>query len=85
MKEKKPVTLILVRSVTYAQAVMRALRSAGVYGQVQRAPRSISDRGCGYAVAVRDPVAAMRALFATRLPTFRMYQTHDGVNYFPYR
>lgn len=44
--------LILCRSLTYAQRTARALEHAGIRCTVVRAPRLISDEGCGYCVKV---------------------------------
>jgi len=46
-------SLILCRSLTYAQRAARTLERAGVTATVRKAPQGASDRGCTYAVKVR--------------------------------
>ena len=50
---------ITFRSVTYAQRGERVLRRRGLECTMQRAPRSMSDRGCSYCLRLR-PVEALR-------------------------
>lgn len=52
---------ITFRSVTYAQRGERVLRRGGIDCALQRAPRSMSQRGCGYCLRLR-PEAALRAV-----------------------
>ena len=56
---------ITFRSVTYAQRGERVLRRRGLECTMQRAPRSISDRGCSYCLRVR-PAEALLAVEALR-------------------
>ena len=52
--------LITFRSITLAQRGERILRSANVPCQLQRTPRALSERGCGYCLrlqAVDAPIA----------------------------
>lgn len=44
--------LIMCRSLTYAQRAMRTLERAGATVSLVRAPKSISQTGCGYGVRV---------------------------------
>ena len=46
-------SLILCRSLTYAQRAARTLERAGVTATVRKAPQGASDRGCTYAVKLR--------------------------------
>lgn len=46
-------SLILCRSLTYAQRSARTLERAGITATVRKAPQGASDRGCTYAVKVR--------------------------------
>ena len=45
---------ITFRSVTYAQRGERVLRRRGIGCTMQRAPRTMSDRGCGYCLQLRS-------------------------------
>ena len=44
--------LITFRSVTYAQRGEAALRNAGIPCTLQRTPRFMEERGCGYSLGV---------------------------------
>jgi len=45
--------LILVRSITYAQRLERALERVGIRSQIGRAPMELTGgRGCAYAVRI---------------------------------
>lgn len=44
--------VLLARSITYGQRMQHILQRNGVRAQVYRAPRDISDTGCGYGVEV---------------------------------
>ena len=52
---------ITFRSVTVAQRGERALRSAGVDGTLQRTPRWMEERGCGYCLRLKPQDAARAA------------------------
>lgn len=45
--------LITFRSVTFAQKGEKALKKAGIDSRMQRTPRMLSERGCGYCLRVR--------------------------------
>lgn len=51
--------LITFRSVTFAQQGERILRKAGIAAVLQRTPRSLSQRGCGYCLRLRAADAPM--------------------------
>ena len=53
---------ITFRSVTYAQKGERILKEQRIRCILQRTPRWMEYRGCGYALEVRDPKAAVKAL-----------------------
>lgn len=46
--------LITFRSVTFAQRGERAMQKNGINCVLQRAPKTISQRGCGYCLRLRD-------------------------------
>ena len=72
--------LMIVRSVTYAQRVQRALSRAGIRCQILRAPRDLSDAGCAYAVRIRncDLAAALPVLHRERLDPIRIFVSQKG-------
>ena len=53
---------ITFRSVTYAQKGERLLKQKGILCYMQRTPRWMEEKGCGYAVEVRDPRQALEIL-----------------------
>ncbi len=56
--------LLLARSVTHAQQMLRVLDRAGIRTRVLRAGAELTGRGCGYTVEVpaRSYAAAIRRL-----------------------
>ena len=54
-------SLILCRSLTYAQRAAHTLERAGITATVRKAPQGASDRGCTYSVKLRTS-ALERAL-----------------------
>ena len=56
--------LLTFRSVTYAQSGERTLRKIGINCLLQRTPRDLTDRGCGYCLRIRgvDALAAVELL-----------------------
>ena len=44
--------LIMCPTLTWAQRAQRALERAGISGRVVKAPQSITESGCGYAVSL---------------------------------
>ena len=51
-------SLILCRSLTYAQRAAHTLERAGITSTVRKAPQGASDRGCTYAVKLRSSALA---------------------------
>ena len=49
-------SLILCRSLTYAQRAARTLERDGITATVRKAPQGASDRGCTYALKLRSSV-----------------------------
>ena len=66
------------RSVTYAQKGQRALEAAGLFCFLQRAPKWMNMRGCGYALEVRDPEKAAAILKEKKAPWIKVYGVKDG-------
>lgn len=46
--------LVTFRSVTFAQRGERAMQRHGIHCMLQRSPKAISQRGCGYCLRLRD-------------------------------
>ena len=63
-------SLILCRSLTYAQRAAKTLERAGVTATVRKAPQGASDRGCTYAVKLRSASLdrALQLLKETGIP-----------------
>ena len=56
---------ITFRSVTLAQKGERVLKQAEIFCSLQRTPKMLSERGCGYCLRVR-PYHGERAITALR-------------------
>jgi hypothetical protein len=70
---------ITFRSVTYAQRGERVLRQAGIACQLQRTPRWMEERGCGYSLGVKDIRSALDALQLRQVPFRKVYRRNaDG-------
>lgn len=73
--------LLIARSVTHAQRMETALRSAGVWGTILRAPTQINPKGCSYAVRIHATHmdAARDVLTAMKVPPIHIFaKTSDG-------
>lgn len=73
---------ITFRSVTYAQRAERILKDAGLRCTLQRAPRAMEERGCGYAVHLRyaDFSGALAMLRQAQVPMRKVYvRTAEGL------
>ena len=72
---------VTFRSVTFAQKAERVLKRSGVDCTIQRTPKELSQRGCGYCIRLR-PGQAMRAkqlLDAEKLDYGKVYAVRaDG-------
>ena len=74
---------ITFRSVTYAQRGETAMRKAGIWCTLGRAPRAMEERGCGYrlTLGIGDGPRAMAVLKEQRIPYRKIYaRTGDGWN-----
>lgn len=72
---------ITFRSVTYAQRGERVLRQGGVECMMQRTPKWMEQRGCGYCLRVRpgDALRALELLQKANAPYSKLYaQTDTG-------
>lgn len=69
------------RSVTYAQRGEKALVSSGIHCTLQRTPRWMEEKGCGYCLRLwtRDPAPAAEVLRRLGVPMRKVYrQEGDG-------
>lgn len=67
--------LITFRSVTFAQRAERALRSQRIESRLQRTPKYLTERGCGYCLRLQElqvPMA-MEILGREKLPYEKLY------------
>ncbi len=71
---------ITFRSVTPAQRAQRVLRDGGLTCTLQRTPRPMQDRGCGYCLRLRpwDTPAAVELLQKNNVPFSKVYATDNG-------
>ena len=69
---------ITFRSITYAQKGQRALAAAEIPCSLLRAPGWMEMRGCGYALTVKKPEAALEALRKAGAVWQRVYRTEQG-------
>lgn len=72
---------ITFRSVTHAQKGEKVLQKEGIRCSLQRTPRWMEEKGCGYSLRiwVRDPMQAVAALRTTGIALRKVYlQREDG-------
>lgn len=71
--------LITFRSVTYAQKAERLLKNAGILCALQRTPKELSNRGCGYCLRLqgREALKAAQLLQDAQLPYEKVYALTD--------
>lgn len=72
--------LITFRSVNFAQKGERKLKGAGIHCLLQRTPKELSERGCGYCLRLRsaDVQAALQILQENRLSYGKVYALSSG-------
>jgi len=74
--------LITFRSVTFAQRGEKVLRSRGIQCVMQRTPKKLTERGCGYCLRIRDADAfrAVELLHREKLSYEKVYAVSgDGI------
>ena len=71
----KNIWLITFRSVTFAQKGERQLKKAGITCTMQRTPKELSERGCGYCLRIpgRDAMAAVGLLKDNQISFGKVY------------
>ncbi len=72
---------ITFRSVTPAQRGQRVLTQAGITTTLQRTPRYMQDRGCGYCLRLRagDVPRAVELLRAAGIGFSKVYSGENGL------
>ena len=72
--------LITFRSITFAQKAERILRNTNVPCQLQRTPRVLSERGCGYCIRLQatDAPIAVELLRQEQLPFGKVYALEEN-------
>ena len=67
--------LVTFRSVTFAQKAEQVLKGAGIRCAMQRTPKELSKRGCGYCLRIRgaDVLAAVGLLQEKQAPYEKIY------------
>ena len=75
--------LITFRSITFAQKGERMLQKAGIGCSLQRTPKVLSERGCGYCLRVHreNAFAAVGVIKENGLPYGKVYK--PGENGYP--
>ena len=71
--------LITFRSVTFAQRAERVLRSGHISCKMQRTPKYLTERGCGYCLRLQemDVPAAVEMLRREKLAYEKLYALKD--------
>lgn len=71
--------LITFRSVTFAQRAERVLRGRKIPCMMQRTPKKLTERGCGYCLRLRetDAPAAVEILRREKLSYEKLYAVKE--------
>lgn len=72
--------LLVARSITHAQQMMRVLDRAGIRARVLRASAELTGRGCGYTleVSARSYPAAVRRLQDAQIRPVKVIRQSGG-------
>jgi len=72
--------LITFRSVTFAQKGERLLKNMGIDCSMQRTPKELSKRGCGYCLRLqaKDAMAAVELLQEHSVSYGKIYALTEG-------
>ena len=72
--------LITFRSVTFAQKGEGLLKRSGIECMLQRTPKELSERGCGYCLRLRakDAMDAVELLRENQLTFGKIYSLSDS-------
>ena len=73
-------TLIMFRSLTYAQRASRSLQRSGIPADITKAPQGTTDKGCTYCLRVADGKvnASLNALRRDGIEHGRILQLQEG-------
>lgn len=74
--------LITFRSVTYAQRAERVLRRENIFVQLQRTPKMLTSRGCGYCLRFKrnDALEVIGVLQSEQIAYGKLYEVRaDGI------
>ena len=71
---------ITFRSITFGQQGERLLRKNGIHTSLQRTPRWMEQKGCGYRLQLSPPevYAAVKLLRENRVDFRKVYQRTDN-------
>ena len=72
--------MITFRSVTYAQRAERILRNHRILSRIQRTPKYLTERGCGYCLRLRpeDTARAVALLRQGKLSFSKVYTSGEN-------
>ncbi len=71
--------LIMCKSLTHAQRCVRLLERRGIMAAVTKAPQSLSNRGCTYAISLKRKIEeAVQMLRKQELQTGKIYRKTNG-------
>ena len=72
--------LITFRSVTFAQRGEKVLHSRGIQCVMQRTPKKLTERGCGYCLRLHstDAMPAVEILRQEKLAYEKVYALNEG-------
>lgn len=73
-------TLIMFRSLTYAQRASRTLRRSGIPADITKAPQGTTDKGCTYCLRIADQrlYASLNALERDGIEHGRILHLSNG-------
>ena len=71
---------VTFRSITFAQRGERAVRQGGMDCVLQRTPRWMEERGCGYCIRIRpgDTQRVVQRLQSGGIPFSKVYARKEG-------
>lgn len=71
---------VTFRSITYAQRGQSLLKTNGVETALQRTPKRMQERGCGYGLKLKQEQAwmAVQLLQENRIPFVKVYVQRPG-------
>ena len=73
--------VILARSVTYAQRMQKLLGRAGIFSQIFRAPRELTDLGCAYILRLHTQTIrqTLELLYGEGLNPVKVFLENGGI------